>query len=53
VADVSKRFRLYHDRNQSLKAAAMRGRRARDVALGEHSMQHQHQVEIHRGNAHG
>jgi ABC-2 type transport system ATP-binding protein len=29
VADVSKRFRLYHDRNQSLKAAAMRGRRAR------------------------
>ncbi|MDP1819358.1 MAG: ABC transporter ATP-binding protein [Acidimicrobiales bacterium] len=29
VEDVSKRFRLYHDRNQSLKAAAMRGRRAR------------------------
>ncbi len=29
VAGVSKRFRLYHDRNQSLKAAAMRGRRAR------------------------
>ena len=29
VEEVSKRFRLYHDRNQSLKAAAMRGRRAR------------------------
>ena len=29
VEGVSKRFRLYHDRNQSLKAAAMRGRRAR------------------------
>lgn len=29
VEDVSKRFRLYHDRNQTLKAAAMRGRRAR------------------------
>jgi ABC-2 type transport system ATP-binding protein len=29
VDGVSKRFRLYHDRNQSLKAAAMRGRRAR------------------------
>ncbi|MGE3619118.1 MAG: ABC transporter ATP-binding protein [Acidimicrobiia bacterium] len=29
VCQVSKRFRLYHDRNQSLKAAAMRGRRAR------------------------
>ncbi len=29
VDHVSKRFRLYHDRNQSLKAAAMRGRRAR------------------------
>ena len=27
--DVSKRFRLYHERNQSLKAAVMRGRRAR------------------------
>ena len=29
VDDVSKRFRLYHERNQSLKAAVMRGRRAR------------------------
>ncbi len=29
VEDVSKMFRLYHDRNQSLKAAVMRGRRAR------------------------
>lgn len=29
VDAVSKRFRLYHDRNQSLKAAVMRGRRAR------------------------
>jgi ABC-2 type transport system ATP-binding protein len=29
VADVSKRFRLYHERNQSLKASVMRGRRAR------------------------
>ncbi len=29
VDDVSKMFRLYHDRNQSLKAAVMRGRRAR------------------------
>lgn len=29
VEGVSKRFRLYHDRNQSLKAAVMRGRRAR------------------------
>jgi ABC-2 type transport system ATP-binding protein len=28
VDDVSKRFRLYHERNQSLKAALMRGRRA-------------------------
>lgn len=28
VDDVSKRFRLYHERNQSLKAAVMRGRRA-------------------------
>jgi ABC-type polysaccharide/polyol phosphate transport system ATPase subunit len=27
--DVSKRFRLYHERNQSLKAAFMRGRRAK------------------------
>src|SRR5689334_8252167 len=26
---VSKRFRLYHERNQSLKAAFMRGRRAK------------------------
>lgn len=26
VADVSKRFRLYHERNQSLKSAIMRGR---------------------------
>jgi len=41
VSDVSKRFRLYHERNQSLKAAFMRGRRAsyeefwalRDVSL--------------------
>ena len=29
VDDVSKRFRLYHERNQYLKAAALRGRRAR------------------------
>ena len=29
VDDVSKRFRLYHERNQSLKAAVMRGGRAR------------------------
>jgi ABC-2 type transport system ATP-binding protein len=29
VVDVSKRYRLYHERNQSLKASAMRGRRAR------------------------
>jgi len=28
VRDVAKRFRLYHERNQSLKAALMRGRRA-------------------------
>jgi ABC-2 type transport system ATP-binding protein len=28
VDNVSKRFRLYHERNQSLKAAVMRGRRA-------------------------
>jgi ABC-2 type transport system ATP-binding protein len=41
VDGVSKRFRLYHERNQSLKAAFMRGRRAkfddfwalRDVSL--------------------
>jgi ABC-2 type transport system ATP-binding protein len=29
VDDVHKRFRLYHERNQSLKASVMRGRRAR------------------------
>ena len=29
VEHLSKRFRLYHDRNQTLKAAVMRGRRAR------------------------
>jgi len=29
VEDVWKRFRLYHERNQSLKASLMRGRRAR------------------------
>jgi len=29
VHNVSKRFRLYHERNQSLKAAVMRGGRAR------------------------
>jgi ABC-2 type transport system ATP-binding protein len=29
VDGVSKRFRLYHERNQSLKASVMRGRRAR------------------------
>jgi len=29
VDDVSKRFRLYHERNRSLKAAFLRGRRAR------------------------
>jgi ABC-type polysaccharide/polyol phosphate transport system ATPase subunit len=41
IEHLSKRFRLYHDRNQSLKAAVMRGRRAkyeefwalRDVSL--------------------
>ncbi len=29
VADVSKRFRLYQERNQTLKASVLRGRRAR------------------------
>jgi ABC-type polysaccharide/polyol phosphate transport system ATPase subunit len=29
VTGVSKRFRLYHERNQSLKVSVMRGRRAR------------------------
>jgi len=29
VADVSKRYRLYQERNQSLKASVMRGRRVR------------------------
>lgn len=29
VAHVAKRFRIYHDRNQSLKAAVLRGGRAR------------------------
>ncbi len=29
VEDVSKRFRIYHERNQSLKIALMRGHRAR------------------------
>jgi len=29
VVDLSKRFRLYHERNQSLKVALMRGRRAK------------------------
>ena len=29
VVDVSKRYRLYHERNQSLKASVMRGRRVR------------------------
>jgi ABC-2 type transport system ATP-binding protein len=29
VSDLSKRYRLYHERNQSLKATMMRGRRAR------------------------
>ncbi|MGZ6972318.1 MAG: ABC transporter ATP-binding protein [Acidimicrobiia bacterium] len=29
VEHVSKRFRMYHERNQSLKASVMRGRRAR------------------------
>jgi ABC-type polysaccharide/polyol phosphate transport system ATPase subunit len=29
VSGLSKRFRLYHERNQSLKAAFMRGRRAK------------------------
>jgi ABC-type polysaccharide/polyol phosphate transport system ATPase subunit len=28
VEDVSKRFKLFHERNQSLKATVMRGRRA-------------------------
>jgi ABC-type polysaccharide/polyol phosphate transport system ATPase subunit len=47
IDGVSKRFRLYHDRNQSLKATLMRGRRAKyeefmavddvslDIAAGE------------------
>lgn len=50
VTDVSKRYRLYHERNQSLKASVMRGRRAkfeefwalRDVSL-----------EVPRGTAFG
>ena len=29
VKDVSKMFRIYHERNQSIKATLMRGRRAR------------------------
>ena len=29
VEDLAKRFRIYHERNQSLKASVMRGRRAR------------------------
>mgnify|MGYP003332023380 FL=1 len=29
VDHVTKRYRLYHERNQSVKAAIMRGRRAR------------------------
>jgi ABC-2 type transport system ATP-binding protein len=29
VVDVSKRYRLYHERNNSLKASVMRGRRAK------------------------
>jgi ABC-2 type transport system ATP-binding protein len=33
VDGVSKRFRLYHERNQSLKAAFMRGRRANFTEL--------------------
>jgi ABC-type polysaccharide/polyol phosphate transport system ATPase subunit len=33
VDGVSKRYRLYHERNNSLKAAAMRGRRARYTEL--------------------
>ena len=53
VEDVSKRFRLYHDRNQSLKAAVMRGGRARyeefraldDVSL---EVPHGHDVRAHR-----
>ncbi len=44
VENVSKRFRLYHERNQSLKASLVRGRRARfeelwalrDVTLDVH-----------------
>jgi len=50
VEDVSKRFRLYHERNQSLKIWIMRGRRAefeefwalRDVSL-----------EVERGSTFG
>ena len=33
VDDVSKRFRLYHERNQSLKAAVMRKGRAKYTEL--------------------
>lgn len=33
VDGVSKKYRLYHERNNSLKAAAMRGRRARYTEL--------------------
>lgn len=29
AAAVSKRYRLYHERNQSLKATVLRGRRAK------------------------
>ena len=28
VEELGKRFRLYHERNQSLKSAVMRGRRS-------------------------
>ena len=53
VDDVSKRFRLYHERNQSLKASVMRGRRARYEefwALRDVSFEvpRRHHVRAHR-----
>jgi len=34
VDDVSKKFRLYHERNLSLKSAVMRGRTSRTMSSG-------------------
>jgi ABC-2 type transport system ATP-binding protein len=50
VDHVSKQFRLYHERNQSLKASVMRGRRARYdefLALDDVSF------EVHEGTTFG